>query len=416
MRYDPEFLSETTLLNDIKVISLSALFEHPQYSDEPYRGLKGGPNISQRPPVTHQNHRLALLWYNRSLSKLRVRLEQGQGDPSVALISCILYICIELLQDNVTEVLQLYHHGINLISNCSQALLESSISPIFYNFSSLGIVIGYIQPETAFTPTRKMSDRFSSVEEAESAMYATVARCMGQGRVSAKLFQAESIDDELMCALKEEQRTIRTELTRWMQTFETLGITVDGNFPQSDEVSAAKLLLAHAALRVVNYTSTTLAETANDDCIADFEDILKYGRIGITATQYPDGTQPPFSLETSIALPLFICATKCRDYRMRHEALDLLRQAPKVQGLCKSSPYAQMAAKMIDIEEAGLKLSDSSNAKELGMFIPEDRRISNVAVCVRNLPDGRQWWSLKLTKRKPDDEGIWRIVEEVVDF
>lgn len=398
-----------------KVIAVSALFEHPQYTDEPYRGIKGGPNYSPKRPVKDRNHLQALLWYNRSLSKLRCKIDQRTTDASVALISCILYICIELLQDNVTEVLQLYHRGVNLLSS-NPTQLEASIEPLFYNFSALGIIVGYITPATAYVPNFKRSKRWSTLEEAETALYAIVARCMAQDRASAKLLLSESIDDELMAELEEEQRTLKAELDRWYQNLQALNITLDGDVSQADKFAVAKMLLAHAALRIYNHTCTTLCEMANDECLDDFKDVLYYGRFGINATRYPDGTQPPFSLETSIALPLFICATKCRYYRIRHEALDLLREAPKVQGLCKSTPYALMAAKMIALEEEGLEFSGGEDGEEPGIFIPEHRRISNVAVIVEKLADGQSGWSLKFTRREPDDESIWRIVEQIVPF
>jgi hypothetical protein len=399
-----------------KVIALSALFEHPQYTDEPYRGIKGGPNYSPKRPVKDRNHLQALLWYNRSLSKLRCKIDQGTTDASVALISCILYICIELLQDNVTEVLQLYHRGVKLLSNSNPTQLEASIEPLFYNFSALGIIVGYITPATAYIPNFKTTERWSTLEEAETALYATVAKCMAQDRASAKLLLSESIDDELMAELEDEQRTLKAGLDRWYQNLQVLNITLDGDASQADKFAVAKMLQAHAALRVSIQTCTTLCELANDECLDDFKDVLYYGRFGINATRYPDGTQPPFSLETSIALPLFICATKCRNYRIRHEALNLLREAPKVQGLCKSAPYALTAAKMIALEEEGLEFSEGEDGEEPDIFISEHRRISNFAVIVDKLADGRNRWSLKFTRREPDDEGIWRIVEQIVPF
>lgn len=362
------------------------------------------------------NHQKALLWYNRSLSKLRRKIEEGTADVSVALISCLLYICIELLQDNVTEVLQLYYRGVSLLRNSNLTLLEASVEPLFYNLSALGIIVGYIAPSTAYIPTFEPLDKFSTLEGAEIALYGTVTKIMAHDRTSAKLLLAESVEDRLMADLEKEQRTLQAELDRWYQNLQALNVTLDGDASPADKLTAAKMLQAHAALRVNNYTSTTLCEMANDDCLDYFKDILYYGRYGINATRYPDGTQPPFSLETSIAMPLFVCAIKCRNYRIRHEALDLLREAPKVQGFCKSTPYALTAAKIIALEEEGLEFSEGVDGEEPGIFIPEHRRISNLAVIVDQLADGRKWWSLKFTRRVPDEEGIWRIVEELVPF
>jgi len=395
----------------LKVISLSSLFEHPQYSDEPVV-LKD----EQYPkvPVDDPYHRQALLWYNRSLSNLRIQIEQGTVGASVALVSCILYICIELLQDNVTEALALFQRGLDLLSGNNLKLLEPSISPFFYNLNAIGRIVGYLKPATVFVLQTTFPNTFTSLEEAENAIYALSEYCMAPDRASARLQQIESIDEELMTVLMHEQRIIQAKLDCWYRNFQDLNITLDSDISREDKFQVSRLCQAWAALSLSVKTCTTVSEMAYDSCMHLFEEILYYGRYGIEATRYADGKQPPFLLETSVGLPMFMVATQCRDYCMRHEALDLLRQAPKVQGLIKSVPYAILAAKMIELEEEGLELSYGADGKEPGMFIPMHRRVRDIAVTSTRDANGRRTYTLRYIRRVPDEHGVLLRIEETV--
>jgi len=379
--------------------------------------MRGGPHYSLTIPVKDRTHQQALTWYNRSLSKLRTSVERGTANNVVALISCILYICIELLQDNVTEVLQLYHRGVGIISNCNAPLLEECIAPLFYHFSAIAMVTDYISPENAIKPVSKAPDHFSNLEEAEVVLYRFLAKIMTQIRASAQVLLAGGhIEEHRIAELEARNNVLRNVLDQWMWSFQALGITLEGDASYAEKFTIAKLLLAHATLRVALVTSTSRSAMVNDDLIDDFEDILYYARYGIMATRYADGTQPPFSLETSFALSLYICATQCRDYRIRHEALDLLPEVPKVQGLCKSVPHVLMATKVVRIEEAGLELQDRGDGTGLGMFVPESHRICNVAFASTKNENGEHVWVLKYNRSLPDGAGGYRIVEELSPF
>lgn len=332
----------------------------------------------------------------------------------MALVSCILYICIELLQDNVAEALQLYRGGLSLLSDNHVVLLEPSISPFFNNLNALGRILGYLKPGTTLAPPTEFPDTFSSLEEAESAMYALSAYCIVPDRASAKLQQIESIDDELMAELIKEQQSIQAMLDCWHQNFKQLNVALDGNASREDKFQVARLQQAWSALSLSVATCTTVSEMAFDDCMHLFEQILYYGRYGIEATRYSDGKQPPFLLETSVGLPMFMVASKCRDHSMRHEALNLLRQAPKVQGLVKSAPYAVLAAKIIELEEEGLEMLDGRDGKEPGMFIPENRRVHDIAVTSTKGANGQRTYTLKYIRRVPDEHGYLRRIEETV--
>jgi Fungal Zn(2)-Cys(6) binuclear cluster domain len=102
------------------VIAISSLFEHPQYSTS--LSVEPGDEALETDSV----HRQALKWYNRSISRLREQIEQDAASASVALLSCLLFICVELLQNNIAGALSLFQNGIKMMRNMAQKTSSSA--------------------------------------------------------------------------------------------------------------------------------------------------------------------------------------------------------------------------------------------------------------------------------------------------
>lgn len=100
-------------------IAISSLLEHPQYSTS--LSVEPGDEALE----TDSAHRQALKWYNRSISRLREQIEQDAASASVALLSCI-FICVELLQNNIARALSLFQNGIKMMRNIAQRTSPSA--------------------------------------------------------------------------------------------------------------------------------------------------------------------------------------------------------------------------------------------------------------------------------------------------
>lgn len=64
-----------------------------------------------------------------------------------------------------------------------------------------------------------------------------------------------------------------------------------------------------------------------------------------------DQMQPVFCLDDGVLAPLYEVATLCRDPTIRRRAVDILRSAPRQEGLFNSHLLAMVAEKAIAIEE-----------------------------------------------------------------
>jgi len=72
-----------------------------------------GALINNPADVRHDYHQEALVWYSRSLAALQRRINQGIADLTISMISCVLFIAIELFQGNKQLPLRYVNKGRN---------------------------------------------------------------------------------------------------------------------------------------------------------------------------------------------------------------------------------------------------------------------------------------------------------------
>ena len=59
--------------------------------------------------------------YNKAVSHFRIHIQQKPQDSSLALLSCILSICIEFQQDSIANALALHAKDFKLLSSTDPA-------------------------------------------------------------------------------------------------------------------------------------------------------------------------------------------------------------------------------------------------------------------------------------------------------
>lgn len=134
------------------IIALSALYERPPISDCPPFSL-----LAMAPVAREPRHLEALSWYSRSLESLQKRLLEPTLDPTVVLLSCLLFITIELLQGNMSAAVTLYRQGMNIVANdalvagAHRSTMPSGefrtvIAPVFARMGTLALILAGVAP------------------------------------------------------------------------------------------------------------------------------------------------------------------------------------------------------------------------------------------------------------------------------
>ena len=81
-----------------------------------------------------------------------------------------------------------------------------------------------------------------------------------------------------------------------------------------------------------------------------------------------------FALDLGIVPPLFVVATKCRDRKLRREAIRLLMSSPRREGMWDSILSGRVGSWLMHIEEAGLTPWDGRGAG-FGEIVSDERRV-----------------------------------------
>ncbi|KAF3397889.1 hypothetical protein F1880_006132 [Penicillium rolfsii] len=333
------------------IISLSALYERPPLHETPPFWLINSPAV-----VRSRTHREALVWYSRSLSILQQRINQGTANLGVSLISCILFIAIELLQGNRKAACGLYKQGAQLMINADRGPWITNLTSIFRRIGTWVFINDGTTNEGWSLNMTVPSGRFASIDEARNILCGIVAEMKTLDNATKLHWKqtAETREHQAL-ALKTQRDHLRRQLDQWHRLF--MSFKSSDTFDSQDTLGSvdgpsALLFMTYKSVLIEIETILSTDEAAYDGYELEFQHILEYASTAIAATRSPDGAQPPFMFEMGVFLPLFITALKCRFPQLRRHALRLmLEEAPPAQGLFMCGPAAHVIAVIVALEE-----------------------------------------------------------------
>lgn len=169
------------------LLALSVLYEHPQFmksflitpSGGDYTTPQDHPNLTSRAGGhIDMQYARALRYYNRSMSMLRDEATSGRTSPTIALLSCVIFIAVELIRDNVFAALALLNRGARLVrqlSICPSGTDEGLFTSIKLVMSRLGVlaaVYGHTTPLELLRDTNRASPscNFADMADARAAL------------------------------------------------------------------------------------------------------------------------------------------------------------------------------------------------------------------------------------------------------
>ncbi|GAD97737.1 C6 finger domain protein [Paecilomyces variotii No. 5] len=403
------------------VIAISCLYEHPPFSNT----APVAPAV--KPPVIDPNHRLALTWYSRALSNVRNQLDKRSDiDPAVALLSCVLFICVEILQENILEALQLYQQGLQLICSLNSAINSSLreteilftgiIVPLFYRLGILSIFYGHDLPAgwPLIRPHGTIIS-FQTLSDARTTLYSLLSDVVMLARACTESMQCIPVDINLKEGLGARQTDLRLRLFAWHQTMVELKGKSRNDWDDAHCCTYSLLQMAYATSLIVVETCLDQDEMAYDYYRYLFQEVIEHAPSAISATAGHDGTPSPFTFELGASYPLFFTAQKCRDPIIRRQALDLLMRTPRVEGLHRVVPSTFVAANIIGIEE-GVDIGEDGRPGapwDVNFFPGREKRIGDNLVFYPN-QDRSSGLHMKFKRHVKDSRGTWHLAEEIV--
>ena len=174
-------------------------------------------------------------------------------------------------------------------------------------------------------------------------------------------------------------------LNEWEVAFSTLlqnaqriASTTQGSKFQKSYIPHFILASNHAMIKIINASNTgRCSEMFYDTMIPYFQKIIDYSKVIINTIN--SHVLPSFVFEVGVLPPLHVTGTKCRDPKLRREAIALLRKYPAQEGVWEGYGCAKACEWIMTIEEAGgadgLSSVKSSRSQESAGSIPEWDRV-----------------------------------------
>jgi hypothetical protein len=360
----------------------------------------------------------ALFQYNKALSYASKMISQSQSHGTrdresleKLLVSCILFICYENLVGNYGSAQMHLKNGLSILLGHSGKMLpgpaqeiEDDVIHLLGRFDLQAMIFSddispyqYLLSELDGPTLTPLPAKFSSLSEARQALFDLTRHIFRFGEVVYK-----PGDPGPQFHLQKEQ--CETDLRAWISLFESYVSHLSLSEAKKQRHAITLLRIYQITVTYIVTAGFTGQECAYDNNMPQFKEILSMvesiqvgGYSGLAQTEESTArtcssssdtdsdststprilkcakTQPFFSLELGITIPLFNFAIKCRDPILRRRAIAIMRFANRREGLWDSTAAADVAQRVVDVEEEGavairgVVISASQ--------IPEDRRI-----------------------------------------
>ena len=325
---------------------------------------------------------MALGYYNKSLNATI----DSKAAAQTALITCILFFCIEALQGHETEALHIYHQGQKLLDRTMAqsdtpgahssvpVLIATKISPIFARLRVQAALFGPpYQSDDGKSHTRSGTlEPFTSILAARTSLF-DLTTDVHDHIVHSSRGKWVAATPDVVQHLESRGVDLRSELDVWHSRFTRSGLSklvfedsssdpyrsntaVSPATAVSNRIASTILTCHYVIIDIWLECALSFPECSYDSYTASFEHLLELAAQVVHLTNAQNnGTPPIFQFEIGVIPPLYMAARKCRDPMLRRRAIDLLRQAPKQEGLWESGQMAAVAERIVEIEEQDLE-------------------------------------------------------------
>lgn len=331
-------------------------------------------------------HSFALSQYNKAIAYLLDQMQNVEAKPLVPLLTCVLFVCIELMQNKDKESLLHLEQGRQILSQLGRKspsryseidIIRQHLVPMYTRLSLTSWLIG-CDPVAIPQQLKMLTEipmMFDSITEVRYALYDFMDECL---RFYKRTHEAkfDDIPEESLLAFEKEQDYLLAKHAKFNVAFSMYQATRARDAPPG----AIALIQIHLHTTYI-WVSTALAhgEAAFDSYASTFSSIIPLAASFLDVVSNPanredqsgklspgHGSADPrhlssmFTFEMHVIAPLYYVATKCRHPMIRRAALDLLRRHPtRQENLWRANIMAAIADHTIELEERHLRVTRS---------------------------------------------------------
>ena len=321
---------------------------------------------------------VALKQYTKAINQLRARMSEGRVSRTVALVTCLLFLCLEFMRGDRDAAMMHLKGGMSIlrlqprdqILHDREDIPDDCLALAFSRISLLATLYG--QPsnerfaELMSVDEPEKRSEFTDLETARNSLINITNACLGVAYyMDYSLFPGQHDADVARLSVLEG-------IQQWHEAFQPLLES------ESVNVRGATLLKCSILLDriwMARYGGPR-NECAFDDHIADFKDIIK-GMEMVVANNDPTGLSkidPILSVDYAMIPTLYFTANKCRDRLLRRRAIELLKLCPRREGFYDSMELARVSEFIVEVEEKALPPLPSTHRP------PETTRVQDYTI------------------------------------
>ena len=356
----------------------------------------------------------ALAQYNKAIVLLSKRMDSGAA-VEVALLACILFVCIEFLRGDSEPAVRHFRSGmgiaLNSLTNDKSRTAKDTVErireymlPFFNRIELLANLFG--EPATWDYPVElkdTVPDEFHNMREARDSV-------VHIANLSVRFIKFMKWRKYTRLVLPDQiarQAALLRQMDVWAATLDAMLL---GEAITDRDLDAAKTLRIHQVVAAMWVKRcTTPEETTNDDSMEDFETTVSLAEAIQSVTGTPEQRRAhnssSFLFDMEIVSPLYYVATKCRHPQIRRRAIAVLKRTHRREGLWDSDMAAAIAERQMEIEEKYLTVWDGSELPE------EEHRVHNIQITSEKgtLPKKHD---IAIHMRPDGVDGPWKIWKE----
>jgi hypothetical protein len=384
-----------------------------------------------------ENCQSALHSYNKSITLLSKRIVENDS-LLVALIACVLFICLESLQGNAEQALNLIHKGCAIVSNyggtsdklitsvnTTTTKLENRIDKrliqMFTRLQLLSSLHGRPIAQGESAPKRDVRTAttgyvFTDWTDARSTLYTIMEEAHQILRDAGYVKWLPAPSQVALNDILGRQIRLQASLQAWHGAFHLFSGTQncalhDGKSRDNNPACTIKAILEAYFIVTFVWLATMLSpfQKTLDNHIAEFRRICVLADQCMKTTEHDEAEagMPNVQFEMGWIPVLYFTATKCRDPETRLRAVELLSCAPEREGLWSRTETVMVARRVIELEMTGMgEEKERSRQIEIdGVLWPqEEARFHDVDIGMAQIVLGRRKTRIKYLRRTKSEE------------
>ncbi|EXJ64656.1 hypothetical protein A1O7_00994 [Cladophialophora yegresii CBS 114405] len=370
--------------------------------------------------------RQALRHYNKAISSFAEYMQRPPDRQAidVALLSCLIFICIESYRLNDKTAISLISKGCGMIVEARPRAQETQTIAVdsvlrnqFDRLWLLSSMFGHHIPRPSQRPAPSILTAAElpitgTVQTARDRLHGIIILVQS---LRLRVFRAQmkpmavSEWSATITALQEEQQTVLLLLESWHSDLQGL---IDRQGLHSFRNSQAwSILTVHWLITKIRAgASTDPSKTDSEDQSEDYRNLVAVAEESLMQHSQ-DCEANNFSFEPGFLPALYLTARKCRDSLIRRKALELMSLAGGKEGLWYRSELRCIAARVIALEE-GLAVLDSQD--QLGSVDQKPVRFYDILADLNYRHGGRTYVNVTYLMYDADSDSRWRTARETL--